>query len=51
PHPIWVDTLCIDQDNIPKRNTQVRMMPAIHHKAEVTFSWLGSAEDDDYIAI
>ena len=42
----WVDYICIDQQNIAERNSQVSMMAEIYREAEVTFAWLGEATPD-----
>ena len=38
---IWVDALCINQDDIPERNEHVKMMQQIYAKAEEVHIWLG----------
>ncbi|KIW00005.1 uncharacterized protein PV09_08359 [Verruconis gallopava] len=44
---IWVDTLCIDQDNIEERNAQVKDMPNIYRRAQRTLVWLKEKEYQD----
>ncbi len=39
---VWVDAICINQDNIPERNRQVRMMPHIYSRAESVLVWFGT---------
>lgn len=38
---LWVDQLCINQDDIPERNGQVNMMGRIYSQALRTIIWLG----------
>ncbi|KAJ4176083.1 hypothetical protein NW755_014618 [Fusarium falciforme] len=37
----WIDAICINQDDIPERNRQVRMMHHIYFRAETVVVWLG----------
>lgn len=41
---LWIDAMCIDQDNFVERNSQVRMMQDIFGRAEEVLSWTGFAE-------
>ncbi|MCJ1393786.1 hypothetical protein MMC18_006662 [Xylographa bjoerkii] len=41
PHCLWADQLCIDQQNIPERSAQVRIMKLIFEKAHAVHCWLG----------
>ncbi|KAI1123838.1 heterokaryon incompatibility protein-domain-containing protein [Nemania abortiva] len=43
----WIDALCIDQDDLPERSTQVSLMGKIYTKAQLCIVWLG--EEDHYI--
>lgn len=38
--PIWIDALCINQDDIPERNQQVSQMCKIYNRAELVLVWL-----------
>jgi hypothetical protein len=38
---IWVDAICIDQDNIPERNQQVQNMRRVYASASEVVIWLG----------
>ena len=42
---IWIDALCINQENVDERNQQVRLMGDIYRKASEVLIWLG---DDEY---
>ncbi|KAH9221926.1 heterokaryon incompatibility, partial [Leptodontidium sp. 2 PMI_412] len=43
---IWVDALCINQEDIPERSEQVRWMGDIYRTAYRVLVWLGDAGDD-----
>jgi hypothetical protein len=40
---LWIDALCIDQKNIPERNTQVAIMRDIYKSSQRIIIWLGLA--------
>ncbi|KAI0444855.1 heterokaryon incompatibility protein-domain-containing protein [Xylaria telfairii] len=40
-HRLWVDAICIDQDNIPERSSQVARMGEIYSRANNTIIYLG----------
>lgn len=42
---IWIDSICIDQENIAERNHQVSLMKDIYSKASVVVAWLGLGND------
>jgi hypothetical protein len=46
PRTIWVDAICIDQNNIEERNQQVRLMKDIYSSCTVDLVWVG--ESDEY---
>ena len=46
---LWVDALCINQDDIPERSHSVRIMSAIYRRAERVLVWLGPREPTDDI--
>ncbi|KXX77936.1 Heterokaryon incompatibility protein 6, OR allele [Madurella mycetomatis] len=39
---LWIDALCINQDDIPERNHQVSLMGELYSSATGVFSWLGT---------
>lgn len=39
--PLWVDEICIDQDNTQDKNAQVQMMGEIYRGAHQVYAWLG----------
>lgn len=43
---IWLDVLCINQQDIMERNMQVTIMASIFQSAENVFSWLGHGDPD-----
>jgi hypothetical protein len=47
---VWADALCINQSDIPERNTQVALMAAIYGNAARVWMWLGEASDDSDLA-
>ncbi|KAK0704485.1 heterokaryon incompatibility protein-domain-containing protein [Lasiosphaeris hirsuta] len=48
---VWVDKLCIDQDNHEERSEQVRLMTNIYAKAECVPIWLGAEADDSSLGM
>jgi hypothetical protein len=48
---VWVDALCIDQQNRDERTQQVRLMTSIYSRAEFVAIWLGPEEDESALAI
>ena len=45
-HRIWVDFVCINQDDIFERAQQVQLMKKIYEQANRTCGWLGLPYDD-----
>jgi hypothetical protein len=41
---LWIDQLCIDQENGKERNHQVQMMSEIYKRASYVYVWLGVAD-------
>jgi hypothetical protein len=39
---LWIDALCINQEDIPERNSQVTLMTTIYQKAVQVLVWLGA---------
>jgi hypothetical protein len=55
-HPVearllWVDALCINQEDLHEREQQVKHMGAIYSQAKSVISWLGESGDDSDKAI
>lgn len=42
---LWIDQLCIDQDNDIERSCQVQMMGEIFSKAQEVIAWIGTTAD------
>lgn len=49
--PIWVDAVCINQDDVDERSEQVGMMGTIYRRASRVLSWLGEGNQDTDWAI
>ena len=47
----WVDSLCIDQENLVERNHQVKRMRDIYSRARAVIVWLGREEKADKDAV
>jgi hypothetical protein len=47
----WVDSLCIDQENLEERNEQVKRMKEIYSRARAVIVWLGQEEKMDKDAV
>lgn len=43
---LWIDAICINQEDIPERNAQVGIMRRIYSNAENVLVWLGEARDN-----
>ncbi len=46
PRALWMDQLCINQDDPLERAAQVILMAEIYKRATITVSWLGEASED-----
>jgi hypothetical protein len=44
---MWVDAVCINQQDIEERNEQVTIMHQIYSRAEMVLIWLGRDSSDD----
>lgn len=44
---LWADAICIDQNNVHERSTQLALMRSIFQGAVRVPVWLGAAEDED----
>lgn len=45
PRILWLDAICIDQENTEERNQQVALMHEIYKKTTRTVIWLGKADE------
>lgn len=48
---LWVDAVCINQNDLAERAAQVLMMADIYKTAVTTLSWLGEASDESDEAV
>lgn len=42
---LWIDALCINQDDLEERAAQVKIMPQIYDRADEVLVWLGTGLD------
>ncbi|KAF2126261.1 HET-domain-containing protein [Dothidotthia symphoricarpi CBS 119687] len=40
----WIDALCINQNNLEEKSSQVMMMSRIYQQARLVFAWLGGGD-------
>ncbi|KAI9663891.1 MAG: hypothetical protein M1821_007381 [Bathelium mastoideum] len=43
---LWIDAICIDQNSVQEKNTQVRLMGEIYGRAQRTLVWLGDSIEE-----
>ena len=48
---LWVDAICINQEDIPERNQEVLRMMSIYRMAEHVIVWIGEPSEDSGVAI
>jgi hypothetical protein len=46
PDSLWIDQICINQQNVAEKNHQVSMMGKIYQGASVVIAWLGEASSE-----
>jgi hypothetical protein len=51
PRILWIDAICINQDNLDERASQVKLMGTIYRKASSVRVWLGLDHDGDNEAV
>lgn len=44
---VWIDSLCVDQDNLEERGHQVYLMPRIYTRAKKTYVYVGPTTISD----
>jgi Heterokaryon incompatibility protein (HET) len=50
-HVLWIDAICINQNNLKERSYQVRQMGNIFAQARFVRVWVGDKSDDSDIAL
>lgn len=48
---LWVDAICIDQENLQEKNHQVEMMSEIYGRADQVCIWLGEGDRSSQMAL
>jgi hypothetical protein len=48
---IWIDAICINQDDVVERNAEVRRMGSIYSEASRVVVWLGPESDDSALVV
>ena len=48
---LWIDQICINQEDNEERSSQVQLMRKIYEKAKKVFIWLGDEADESSMAI
>ncbi|KAE9364237.1 HET-domain-containing protein, partial [Stipitochalara longipes BDJ] len=48
---IWIDAVCIDQQNVKERSRQVSRMYQIYENADCVLVWLGETDEDSDLAL
>lgn len=48
---LWVDAICIDQNNAREKEEQIQLMAEVYGRANRVVVWLGEAADDSDIAL
>lgn len=48
---IWIDSICIDQDNIQERSHQVGLMPRIYTRARKTYVYVGEETENTKVLL
>ena len=51
PRILWIDAVCIDQDNMYELGQRVRIMDKIYASARLVLVWLGEANEDSHLAM
>ncbi|KAE9378270.1 HET-domain-containing protein [Stipitochalara longipes BDJ] len=51
PRVFWIDAICIDQQNMSERSSQVRRMADVYTLSKRVVVWLGGEADDSSLAL
>lgn len=49
--PMWIDAICINQNDLEKRSSQVMLMTEILRDSRTVVVWLGQAEEETRCAL
>jgi hypothetical protein len=48
---LWIDAICINQEDVQEKSQQVAEMLLIYKKAQSVTAWLGEADDENLLAL
>lgn len=48
---VWIDSICINQDDTEEKSKQIQLMGQIYSMASETVGWIGKADEDSVLAI
>ena len=51
PRRLWIDAICINQDDSGEKNAQVSLMAEVYSRATSVCVWLGEASEDSNLAL
>ena len=51
PRLLWVDALCINQDDVEERSSQISQMAFLFHRAKNVIAWLGGGDAGSQIVM
>ena len=51
PRRLWIDAICINQQDFDERNTQIQLMRSIYANATEVIVWLGEEADNSAVAM
>ena len=51
PRRLWIDAICINQQDFDERNTQIRLMRSVYANATEVIVWLGEEADNSLVAM
>ena len=51
PRVLWVDAVCVNQQNLDERSKQVKRMPDIYSSAKGVIAWLGPESSNSVLAM
>lgn len=51
PIRLWIDAICINQEDLDERSRQVLLMSRIYHSAQSIWFWLGASDQESDMAL